>query len=191
MKVEIRPEDEQLTGDELSGNRLLRDDTRFASGKIVFFQYLAVAVFVFLISGFWDLQVRNPAHYQEQAEQNSVKSVPVVAPRGKILDRDGRIIVDSHDSYSLILTRENLKMEHLKPIAEGLGLDLDQLQARVTRYQSQPKYVPIIIKEELSAADLSFVESHRDSQTFPEMELIHTQPRLYPKDGLAAHVLGY
>ncbi len=68
---------------------------------------------------------------------------------------------------------------------------MDQLQARVTRYQSQPKYVPIIIKEELSAADLSFVESHRDSQTFPEMELIHTQPRLYPKDGLAAHVLGY
>ena len=38
MKVEIRPEDQQLSGDELSGNRLLRDDTRFASGKIVVFQ---------------------------------------------------------------------------------------------------------------------------------------------------------
>lgn len=191
MKVEIRPEDEQLTGDELSGNRLLRDDTRFASAKIVFFQYLAVAVFVFLISGFWDLQVRNPTHYQEQAEQNSIKSVPVVAPRGKILDRDGRVIVDSHDSYMLILTRENLKMEHLKPISEGLGLDYDWLIARVRRFQSQPKYVPIVIKEELTPAELSFVESHRDPQTFPEMELIHAQRRLYPKDGLAANVIGY
>ena len=191
MKVEIRPEDEQLTGDQLSGNRLLRDDTHFAYGKIVFFQYLAVAVFVFLISGFWDLQVRNPTHYQEQAEQNSVKSIPVVAPRGKILDRDGRVIVDSHDSYMLILTRENLKMEHLKPISEGLGLDYDWLAARVRRFQSQPKYVPIIIKEELTPAELSFVESHRDRDTFPEMELIHAQRRLYPKDGLAASVIGY
>jgi penicillin-binding protein 2 len=191
LKVEIRPEDEQLTGDQLSGNRLLRDDTRFASGKIVFFQYLTVAVFVFLIAGFWDLQVRNPAHYQEQAEQNSIKSVPVVAPRGKILDRDGRVIVDSHDSYMLILTRENLKMEHLKPIAEGLNLDYDWLVARVRRFQPQPKYVPIVIKDELTPAELSFVESHRDSETFPEMELIHAQRRLYPKDGLAANVIGY
>jgi penicillin-binding protein 2 len=82
-------------------------------------------------------------------------------------------------------------MEHLKPIADGLNLEYDQLVARVQRFQSQPKYVPIIIKEELTPAELSFVESHRDPQTFPEMELIHAQRRLYPKDGLAAHVLGY
>jgi len=177
--------------EQLSGNRLLREDVKFASGKIAVFQYLAVGVFVFLISGFWDLQVRNPTRYQEQAEQNSIKSVPVPAPRGKILDRDGRVIVDNHDSYRLILTRENLKMEHLKPIAEGLNLNYDELLARVRRFQLQPKYVPITIKEELTPAELSFVESHRDPQTFPEMELIHAQRRLYPKDGLAANVIGY
>ena len=191
MVIEIKPEDEQLVKDELSGNRLLRDEKNFASGKIVAFQYIAVAVFVLLISGFWDLQVRNPAHYQEQAEQNSIKSIPVLAPRGKILDRDGRVIVDARPAYSLILTRENLKMEHLKPIAEGLNLDYDQLVARVRRFQSQPKYVPIIIKEDLTPSELSFVESHRDGRTFPEMELIHAQRRLYPKDGLAANVIGY
>jgi penicillin-binding protein 2 len=177
--------------EKLSGSRLLREDVKFAAGKIAFFQYLSVAVFVFLISGFWELQVRNPTRYLEQAEQNSVKSVPVLAPRGKILDRDGRVIVDNHDSYRLILTRENLKMEHLKPIAEGLNLDYNQLLARVQRFQSQPKYVPVTIKEELTSAELSFVDSHRDPQTFPEMELIHAQHRLYPKDGLAAHALGY
>jgi penicillin-binding protein 2 len=187
----VKDQLEREEQEKLSGTRLLREDVKFAAGKIAFFQYFAVAVFVFLISGFWELQVRNPARYLEQAEQNSVKSVPVLAPRGKILDRDGRVIVDSHDSYSLFLRQENLKIEHLKPISEGLGLDYNLLLARVRRYQSQPKYVPVIIKEELTAGDLSFVESHSDPQTFPEMELIHTQPRLYPKDGLAAHVLGY
>ena len=186
--LDLEREEEQ---EQLSPNRLLREDVKFASGKIAFFQYFAVAVFLFLISGFWDLQVRNPGRYQEQAEQNSVKSIPILAPRGKILDRDGRVIVDNHDSYSLILTRENLNLAHLKPIAQGLNLDYDQLLARVQRFQSQPKYVPIIIKEELTPAELSWVESHRDPQTFPEMELIHAQRRLYPKDGMAAHVIGY
>ena len=186
MPVQLDRDEERLVG-----NRLQREDVKFASGKIAFFQYVIVGVFVFLMAGFWDLQVRNAGSYQEQAEQNSIKSIPVLASRGKILDRDGRVIVDSHDSYSLILTRENLKLEHLKPIAEGLNLDYHDLAARVRRFQSQPKYVPIIIKEELTPAELSFVDSHRDPRTFPEMELIHAQHRLYPKDGLAANVIGY
>ncbi len=52
--------------------------------------------------------------------------------------------------------------------------------------------MPIVpIKQELTQADLAFVESHRDSETFPEMELIQNQQRLYPQGGLAAHVIGY
>ena len=127
--------------------------------------------------------------YNEQAERNSIHQLPIPAPRGKILDRDGRVIVDNHSSYSLILTRENLKTEHLRTIADGLNLDYDDLTARVQRFTSRPKYDPIIIKEELTPAELAFVESHRDF--FPEMELIPSQRRLYPQNGFAAHVIGY
>ena len=73
-----------------------------------------MAVFLFLISGFWRLQIESPEVYSEQAERNSIKSLPILAPRGKILDRDGRVIVDNHSSFSLILSRENLKEEHLQ-----------------------------------------------------------------------------
>src|SRR5262249_54076720 len=138
-----------------------------------------------------DLQIRNPEFYLERAQQNSVKSVPVLAPRGKILDRDGRVIVDNHSSFSLLLSRENLKREHLKPIAEGLNLDYDALVARIERFHSRPSYEPVIIKEELTPGELAFVESHKDSATFPELEVIRAQRRLYPKDGLAAHLVGY
>src|SRR6202163_4567831 len=177
----------------LSVSGLLRDDTTFASGKIAFFQYVTVGVFLFLITGFWELQVRNPELYQERAMQNSIKAIPVLAPRGKILDRDGRVIVDNHSSFSLFLSRENLKMEHLKPIAEGLNIDYDSLVARVRRFQTRgaPQYQPIAIKEELTPAELAFVESHKDADTFPELEVIHVQHRLYPREGLAAHVIGY
>lgn len=151
---------------------ILRDDTKFASGKIAVFQYVAVAVFLYLISGFWLLQVRNPEYYSEQAERNRVKSLPILAPRGKILDRDGRVIVDNRAAFTLILSRENLRDSHLWPIAQGLELDYDRLRRRVASFRSRAPYEPIIVKDELSTGELAFVEAHRDPDTFPEMELI-------------------
>lgn len=185
MNHETEREDEQIRT-----QILLRDDTKFASAKIAFFQYLTIAVFLFLLTGFWDLQIRNPEVYHQRAEQNRIKSTPVLAARGKILDRDGRVIVDNHSSYSAIISRENLKESNLKPIAEGLNLDYEGLVNRVRRFHA-PKYVPIVIKEELTPGELSFIESHRDPDTFPELDLIVAQRRLYPRDGLAAHALGY
>ncbi len=168
-----------------------RDDPKLSSGRIAVFQYGAVAIFLFLIAGFWDLQVRNPEIYNELAERNRVKYLPIVAPRGKILDRDGRVIVDNHSSFRVILSRETLKPDHLRPIAEGLRLDNDDLAAQLRRYRSRPKYEPVVIKQELTPADVAFVESHKDPEFFPEMELIHSQGRIYPQEGVAAHVIGY
>ena len=185
----VDPDIEQLQ--QVPVNPVLRDDPKFAAGKIAVFQYAAVGIFLFLISGFWTLQVERPEFYNEQADRNHIKSLPIVAPRGKILDRDGRVIVDNHDSFSVILSRDSLKTEHLRAIADGLNLDYNDLVARVQRYKNRPKYEDIIIKEELTPAELSFVESHRDPEFFPEMSLIHSQRRLYPQNGMAAHVIGY
>ncbi len=177
--------------DQYSSKPVIRDDTKFAAGKIAFFQYLAVAIFLFLIAGFWSLQVRDPEIYSEAAERNRIKSQPILAPRGKILDRDGRVIVDNRSSYSLLLSRDHLKSDHIRPIALGLNMDYDQLESRLERFRSRPKYESIIVKSELTPGEVAFVEAHRDPETFPEMELIHAQRRLYPAEGLAAHVIGY
>jgi penicillin-binding protein 2 len=170
---------------------VVRDDPKLASGKIAFFQYLTVGVFLFLISGFWNIQVRNPDFYSERAELNRIKAVPIVAPRGKILDRDGRVIVDSQPSYRVLLSRENLKIEHLQAIADGLNLDYNDLLARVDRFKSRPRYEPIVIKEELTSSELAFVEAHQNPEFFPEMEVFRSQKRLYPQNQMAAHVIGY
>ncbi len=171
--------------------QLQGDDPKFASAKMAVFQYVTVGIFFVLISGFWQLQVQQQEVYSEQAERNSIKSLPILAPRGKILDRDGRVIVDNHSSWTLILSRETLKTEHLPAIASGLGLDLADLNAKLARYRTRPKFEPLILKEELTPEDLAFVESHRDAGFFPEMELIRAQRRLYPQNGMAAHVVGY
>jgi len=183
--------DQNLAQRPEPGKIQLRDDPSFASTKMAVFQYVAVAVFLFLVTGFWELQIKSPDFYNEQAERNRIKSLPIVAPRGKILDRDGRVIVGNHSTWTLILSRENLKREHLRDIADGLQLDYDDLVRKVDRFSRRPKYEPIIIKEELTPSDLAFVEAHRDQETFPEMELIESQRRLYPENGILAHVIGY
>jgi penicillin-binding protein 2 len=167
----------------------LHDDTRFAAGRTAVFQYATVFVFLFLIAGFWRLQVQNPQFYEERAQQNRIRARPLLAPRGRIFDRDGRVIVDNRVSSRLLLTRENLKLEDLAPIADGLDLNPDELQEKVRRKSREPKYQTIRLKDELTPADLAFINSHRDA--FPELDVIQSQPRLYPQDGMMAHVIGY
>jgi penicillin-binding protein 2 len=167
----------------------LHDDTRFATGRVAIFQYSAVVVFLFLIAGFWNLQVQNPEYYAERAQQNRIRSRPLLAPRGRILDRDGRVIVDNSVSSMLLLTRENLKPEDLAPIADGLDLNLADLEEKVRHKSREPKYEAIRLKDELTPADLAFINSHRDA--FPELDVIQSQPRVYPQEGMMAHVIGY
>ena len=56
----IQPPVDHNYAQGLSDRPSLRDDTKLAVNKIAIFQYIAVAVFLFLISGFWKLQVQNP-----------------------------------------------------------------------------------------------------------------------------------
>lgn len=174
--------------EELTPDHLVHDKPNTASGKIAVFQYLTVAVFVFLVSGFWKLQVKNPDVYSEAAERNRIKSTPILAPRGKILDRDGRVIVDNKASYSLLLNRDQIQPEHLPAIADALQLDYDELTTKIRRMGSMPQ---IIIKDQLTRDEIAWVESHQDSETYPEMQLIKAWRRQYPQDGFAAHVTGY
>lgn len=171
---------------------VLRDDTNFASGRIAFFQYMSVAVFLFLLSGFWEVQIQGGDYYAELAEKNRVRSSPLLAPRGKILDRDGRIIVDNHSSFSLMLARDTLRPEHLQTICDGLEIDMAELTEMLKRFDRvNQKHIPIKVKEDLTGSQIAFVEAHRGQDTFPEMEIVLDHKRVYPREGIAAHVIGY
>ena len=159
--------------------------------EIAIFQYAVAIVFLWLLTGFWELQVRDPELYEERAARNSVKSLPVLAPRGKILDRDGRILVDNLPSFHAVLSIADLNPDNYALIAEGLSLADGEIEARVREAQENegPQYRNITIKEHLSEAEIAFLEAHRPE--LREVELALSQRRLYPRGGVGAHVLGY
>jgi penicillin-binding protein 2 len=154
-------------------------------------QYSILVMMLALGAGLWRLQILGASNFRELAEQNRVRKVPILAPRGKLLDRESRLVVDNYPSVSCFLVREQNKNvdADLPLIAQGLHLDLEQLRATLKRYRASPGYQPIPIKQDVTADEHAFIESHRNE--LPELETIDEERRLYPRDGFAAHLIGY
>ncbi len=155
------------------------------------FQYATALVFLWLMAGFWQLQVQDPEVYEARAARNSVKALPILAPRGKILDREGRVMVDNAPSFRVMLPRDGIKQANLPLISEGLSIPYERLRSRLYDLADSrgPEYQNVIVKEDLSLSEVAFVEAHRDD--LPQLELVRSHRRLYPRDGFGAHVLGY
>ena len=154
-------------------------------------QYGILLMMLALAAGLWRLQVLGASNFRELAQQNRIRKVPILAPRGKLFDRENRLIVDNYPSVSCFLIREQNKKldDDLPMIAQGLHLDLDQLKATLRHYRAAPGYQPIPIKQDVTADEQAFIEAHRNE--LPELESIEEERRLYPRDGFAAHLIGY
>src|SRR6202046_3665160 len=129
--------------------------------------------------GFWKLQVVQSGHFLDLAEKNRVRSIPIIAPRGPMLDRDGRVLADSYPSFSILLLRDepkNLK-KSLPQIEEGLGVSDEELRQELDAAKYEPKFQPVVIKPAASQADIAFVESHRAD--IPLLHLLMVQRRRY------------
>lgn len=153
--------------------------------------YVIVGMIGVLLLGFWKLQVIDAEKYASMAERNRVRSIPVIAPRGRMLDRDGRVLVDNRPSFSVLLLRDDpaLVEKNLPSIADGLGIPVADLKEELSGTRNLPKFQPIIIKPEASDADIAFIESHRSD--IPILEMISISRRRYLPGGFMAHASGY
>ncbi len=154
-------------------------------------QYVVLFIFLVLAYGLWRLQVMRSDEYALLAEKNRVRNVPILAPRGKILDREGRIIVDNYPSFSALLLRDSSRdlNADADAIAKGLHLNTEEVRQRIRRFSSMPQYQPIFLKEDITPDELAFIESHKNE--LPELETIMAHRRLYPRNGFMAHLVGY
>src|SRR5271168_5626747 len=114
---------------------MLGREEKVSQLRLTAVQYVLLGVFLVLAFGLWRLQVARNDYYNTLAEQNRIKQVPILAPRGKILDREGRIIVDNYPSFSVLLLRDQKRDLDVdaEQIAEGLHISPDELRARIKR----------------------------------------------------------
>jgi penicillin-binding protein 2 len=153
--------------------------------------YLIALILAVLITGLWRLQVLNAESFRSLAEANRIRKVPILAPRGRLFDREGRLLVDNYPSVSCYLLREQVKDldADLPLISQGLHISVEQIHATLRHYQLAPNYQPIPLKQDITPDEQAFIAAHRDE--LPELETLDEQRRLYPSDGFAAHLIGY
>jgi penicillin-binding protein 2 len=168
-----------------------RNDNRLPQERLAAASYVIVGMITLLLLGFWKLQVIDSDKYGVMAERNRVRSIPIIAPRGRMLDRDGRVLVDNYPSFSVLLLRDDMAAveKNLPAIADGLGLSLDDLKEQLSNTGALPKFQPIVIKPEATQADVAFIESHRADIPLLEMLMVHR--RRYLPGGFMAHASGY
>ncbi len=166
-------------------------EDKVSQGRISAIQYIILAIFLVLAFGLWRLQVVRGDDYALQAEKNYIRDVPILAPRGKILDRQGRIIVDNYPSFSALLLRDQTRevSKDVPAIAQGLHMTPEDVRERLRKFAALPQYQPIILKDDITPDELAFIEGHRNE--LPELDTIMSHRRLYPKGGFMANLIGY
>jgi penicillin-binding protein 2 len=161
---------------------------------------VAVALFAAMFARLYDLQIVGSDRYQVQAEANRVRTIQVAAPRGRILDRNGKVLVDNAVSVVVAVNRTEFSRlsdrkanDVLNRLAWELNLagertSVDQLRRRIfdERYS---RYAPIPVAQDVPDALMIYVAEHADY--FPSVTVERTTVRAYPYGHLASNVLGY
>jgi penicillin-binding protein 2 len=167
------------------------NDNRLPQQRLAIVSYVIVGMVGVLLIGFWKLQVIDSDKFLQWAERNRVRSIPVIAPRGRMLDRDGRVLVDNYPSFSVLLLRDDPAQveKNLPAISEGLGIPIEDLKEQLQSSRNLKNFQPIVIKPEASKADIAFIDSHRSDIPLLEMLMVHR--RRYLPGGFMAHASGY
>jgi penicillin-binding protein 2 len=113
-------------------------DEKIPQTKFSVVQYVILAVFIVLAYGLWILQVRKTDEYVTRSEQNRIRQVPILAPRGKLYDRDGQLIVDNYPSFSALLLRDQMRdlNADAQKIADGLHIPVQDAHHHQGRHHS-------------------------------------------------------
>jgi penicillin-binding protein 2 len=147
---------------------------------------VAVAIFIKLLT----MQVFSASYYRRASLENSVRIVPIKAPRGTILDRFGNIIVRNRPSYSMYLVPyqvPDIKLVAAK-LANFLNVDKTYLQNTIVAGWKN-KFLPIRLRRDIDFTTLSILEEH--SLDFPGVVFQIEPTRMYPDSGVGSHFLGY
>ena len=154
---------------------------------------VALSLFAALFARLYFLQVLAAPEYKLAAEANQVRVVKDPAPRGRILDRNGKVLVDNRASNVVAIDRSKVKDAAerdalLTRLSVVLGVTPDILRDRYDDRRVSP-YTPVPVAEDVPEDVLVLLRERRSE--FPSVVAKRVAVRTYPNGGLAAHILGY
>lgn len=156
---------------------------------------IGLVLFGVLFFRLWSLQVVTGERYLAEANDNRTREVRVLAPRGRILDRKGNVLVDNRMSMALQLdpieipTRVNARRRIFGSVADFMDRKVVWVRRRFRdEIKHNPPGSPVTLARDVADDLVYYLQEHQAD--FPEIQVNRVFVRRYPEGFTAAHLLG-
>jgi penicillin-binding protein 2 len=156
---------------------------------------IALVMFGVIFFRLWYLQVLTGEQYVQEAAANSVRNLPIAAPRGQILDREGQPIAASTVTNAVQIVPSALpppgapRLALYRRLGALLGMSAQHIQALVIKERKAVPYAPVTIKTDAGRGVLTELAERQND--YPGVIQEPVSIRSYPYGEMAAQVLGY
>jgi penicillin-binding protein 2 len=153
---------------------------------------ITLAVFAALFLRLWALQVLSGDKYLLAARENQIRTVRVEAPRGPIVDRNGRPLVTNVPGTAVQLWPADMPEQGRYRMVQRLAALLRMPPSRITKAIEARRgdpLTPITVKTAVPADRAFYLREHRSE--FRGVEVVNTYLRHYEHKALAAQILGH
>jgi penicillin-binding protein 2 len=139
----------------------------------------------------WDLQIMRGTEMRKLSEQNRIRIKKIVAPRGIMYDRNGKILADTRPSFNIYIVPEDIKDfdQTVEGLAKLMNAERDEIVDKLKAASGFPPSFPVKIRSDISKDEVAKVEANR--VYLPGVSIQIEPKRYYPYGVMIAHALGY
>jgi penicillin-binding protein 2 len=143
-----------------------------------------------LLTAFFQTQVLAGEQYALRSEENRLRGIPIPAPRGTILDRNGEVVATSITGYSISILPGDTTLirETLEDLAPFLGLSGEDVARLLDQRDGRPNDL-LEVTNRATFSQAAAIEERRAA--FPNIMVVERPQRFYPAGGAVGHLLGY
>jgi penicillin-binding protein 2 len=156
---------------------------------------VALVMFAIIFLRLWYLEVLSGDKYLAEAQNNQVRELTVQAPRGDILDRSGRPLVQNRTALELQLKTTELPRSRerrarlFNRVGELAGMSPKQIRRQIRVQTKELPASPVTLKRDVAFDTVYYIRENQ--RRFPGVTVERVYVRRYPQGTLAAHLLGY
>jgi penicillin-binding protein 2 len=155
---------------------------------------LAIAIFSVLFLRLWYVQVLSGDKYRNNANDNRTREIRVQAPRGDILDRNGKVLVANRTELAVQVSPEDLpapgpdRSRELHQLSTVTGMSMDEVRKTLQSGSRAAPGGPVILRKGLGVDKVYYLRENQSS--FPGVSVERVFTREYKQGTVAAHLFG-
>ncbi len=151
---------------------------------------LSVVMLLAIIAALVYMQIIRGEFYYNQSSNNRIRVIPVDAPRGKIVDRQGTVLADNRDAYHVAIIDQ--ETDDKDTLFDFLGKVLNRDPEGIKKLYAKRKvtpFAPVIVAEDVPSSSILKIEENRFQ--YPGLMVMKSYQRSYPLEAATAHAVGY